>query len=214
MKKLLFHIVLLQFIALTGQIDPNALLGVPKATTAEITAIVAPNLGSIVYDTDLKNIFQYDGSAWQPLGTQSQAIVLNRAPGGNNNLLVNATNTYFDMPVDATHEIVNTGAVFQTTDTGEITVLQDGTYLISASLSASDMPAGNTKYILGAFINGTLRGYLTRGVATLPNQDFWGASGVLMYPLNQNDTVTVRYVLNNNGNALDAVFINIGISKI
>jgi len=168
----------------------------------------------IVYDTTLKNVLQYDGTTWQPLGSQSQTIVLNRSTGGNNNLLVNATNTYFDMPLDATHEIVNTGDTFQTTGTGEITILKDGTYFLSAALSTRDMPAGNTKYILGVFINGTLRGYLTRGFASLPGQDYWGTSGTLMYPLGENDTVTIRYVINNNGNPLDAVFVNIGITKI
>lgn len=216
MKQGLFFlvIVVVHYGALNAQISPDALLGVPTATTAEITAIAAPILGNIVYDTTLKNVFQYDGSTWQPLGAKSQTIVLNRSAGGNNNLLVNAKNTYFDMPLDATHEIVNTGATFQTTSNGEVTILKNGTYLISSALSTRDMPAGNTKYILGAFINGTLRGYLARGFASLLGQDYWGTSGTLMYPLDENDTVTIRYVLNNNGNPLDAVFVNIGITKI
>lgn len=80
---------------------------------------------------------------------------------------------------------------------------------MSAAFSVRDMLAGDTKYIIGLFINGALRGYLSRGFASLPNRNWWGTSGTIIYPLQANDEVRFRYVVNNNGNALDAVFVNI-----
>lgn len=147
-------------------------------------------------------------------GDVSRTIVLNRLGTGNNTLLPNATNTYFDFPLDATHTQVNTGSNYTVVGNGEIRVLTDGVYLLSASLSTNNMPSGGIKYIIGAFVNGSLIGYLTRGFVTLPSTDWWGGSGVLMYNLQANDVVNMRYVLNNNGNALSARYVNIGITKI
>ncbi len=199
------------------QVDADALMGVPKITTVERNAIPVATIeqGSIVYDTDELAMYQFDGTIWQKLSVDiSRTIVLNRLGTGNNTLLPNATNTYFDFPLNASHTQVNTGSTFTVVSNGAIRVLTDGVYMISASLSTNNMPSGTTKYILGAFVNGGLIGYLTRGFATLPGTDWWGGSGTLMYNLQANDVVTIRYVLNNNGNALSARYVNIGITKI
>lgn len=76
------------------------------------------------------------------------------------------------------------------------------------------MPSGNKKYILALTVNGTLVAYLTRGVSNLPSTDYWGTSGNIMYSITSNDIVRVRYVLNNGGTALNAVFLNFGISRL
>ncbi len=214
--KLLVIALFVQF-TLSAQIDANSLFGLPSATTTDINNIDVTTIqeGALVFDTNQKMMFQFDGTNWVALSQDiSRSIVLNRSLTGNNGLLVNATNTYFDFPLDLAHQQVNTGNTFEALGNGEVRVETAGVYLLSASLSTSNMPAGDTKYIIGAFLNDNLIGYLTRGFASLPNTDWWGASGILIYNLNANDRVKFRYVINNNGTPLHARFLNIGITKI
>ena len=201
-----------------GQLEPGALMGIPNVSNADMIisgAAQGIQAGTLVYNQDIGSLYQFDGTNWIRLAEEiRKTIVLNRSAGGNNTLLPNATNTYFDFPLDASHTQVNTGGVFTVVGNGRIQISEAGTYLMSAELSTNNMPAGDTKYIIGAFRNGILIGYLTRGFASLPNQDWWGGTGVLMYNLNANDIIGFRYVLNNNGNALSARFLNIGMTKI
>ena len=104
--------------------------------------------------------------------------------------------------------------MYNVTANGTISINQAGNYLFTASLSSPNMPNGNTKYILALFINNTLVGYLNRGVATLQSTDYWGTSGAIMYPVNANDVIKIRYVINNNGTTIDAKFANIGVTKL
>ncbi|UII76410.1 hypothetical protein LV716_01080 [Flagellimonas sp. HMM57] len=195
---------------------PNAgeLVKVHNANQTEINDISGAEDGMLIFNEDTGQINFFSGSNWVAPSSERKTLVLNRASNGNNNLIVNSTNTYYDFPVNVTHELSNTGGVYQTLGNGRIRVNQTGTYFMSASFSVRDMPSGDTKYIIGIFINGTLRGYLTRGFASLPNQDWWGTSGTIIYPLRANDEVRFRYVVNNNGNPLDAVFVNIGITQL
>lgn len=190
------------------------LIKVHEASQSEINGLVGPEEGMLIYNTDTKNLSVYEGSSWISPGYVSKTLVLNRASNGNNNLIVNSTNQYYDLPVNSTHELTNTGGIFQILGNGRVRVNETGTYFMSAAFSVRDMPAGDTKYIIGVFINGALRGYLTRGFASLPNTDWWGTSGTIVYPLNANDEVRFRYVVNNNGNPLDAVFVNVGITQL
>ena len=190
------------------------LVKIHKANQTEINSISGAEDGMLIYNEDTKQINFFEGSNWVAPAKSSKTIVLNRASGGNNNLIVNSTNTYYDFPVNATHELSNSGGIYQTLGNGRVRVNEAGTYFMSAAFSVRDMPAGDTKYIIGLFINGSLRGYLTRGFASLPNRDWWGTSGTIIYPLQANDEVRFRYVVNNNGNPLDAVFVNIGITQL
>lgn len=191
------------------------LIKVHEASQTEINNLSNPEEGMLIYNEDTQQLNFFEGSNWvSSSGYTSKTLVLNRAANGNNNLIVNSTNQYYDLPINATHELNNTGNIFQTLGNGRIRVREAGVYFMSAAFSVRDMPSGDTKYIIGVFINGTLRGYLTRGFASLPNQDWWGTSGTIIYPLNANDEVRFRYVVNNNGNPLDAVFINIGITQL
>lgn len=214
MKYLLFILVFQYTIA---QIDSDNLMGLPVATTAERNAIPVGtiNVGSLIYDSDELAIYQFNGTVWERLVAESsRTIVLNRVGSGTNTLLPNATNTYFDFPLNAAHIQVNTGSNYTVIGNGQIRVLSDGVYILTASLSTNNMPSGATKYIIGAFRNGSLIGYLTRGFANLPSSDWWGGSGSLMYNLSANDVIRIRYVLNNGGSALSARYLNIGITKI
>ncbi len=58
---------------LQAQIDAALLLGLTQATTSEIDLISNPILGSLIYNTTLKQVFQYDGSSWKAVGTSSNA---------------------------------------------------------------------------------------------------------------------------------------------
>jgi len=65
MKTGLYIVLLLAFSA-TGlaQIDANSVMGIPSATTAEMSGIVTPNLGSVLYNTDDDAIYRYTTSGW------------------------------------------------------------------------------------------------------------------------------------------------------
>ncbi len=205
---LLFFIVTVSY----SQLDGDAVFSLPKVTNAEMLGVISPNTGSLVYNTDDDSIYKFDGTNWVKTDTASslKSVVLNRTGGY---LLPNATNTYFDFPINTAHTQSIDSDTFTVTGNGSIRVLRDGVYMISAELSTSNMPAGDTKYIIGAFRNGGLIGYLTRGSVSLPNRDWWGGTGVLMYNLNANDIIQIRYVLNA-GETLNGRFMNIGITKI
>lgn len=190
------------------------LIKVHEATQTEINSFTNEEEGMLIYNEDTKQLNFFEGTNWVAPSNTSKTLVLNRANNGNNDLITNRNNQYFDFPINASHELNNTGGIFQTLGNGRIRVNQAGTYFMSAAFSVRDMPSGDTKYIIGLFINGVLRGYLSRGFASLPNRDWWGTSGTIIYPLNANDEVRFRYVVNNNGRPLDAVFINIGITQL
>lgn len=195
-----------------SQIDSDAIFTLPKLTNAEMLGIITPNTGSLVYNTDDNSIYKFDGTNWVKTDAASslKSVVLDRVGGYT---LPNLPNRYFNFPINATHTQSIDADTFTVTGNGAIRVLKTGVYMISAELSTSNMPAGNTKYIIGAFRNGGLIGYLTRGSVSLPNRDWWGGTGVLMYNLNANDVINIRYVLNA-GRTLNGQYMNIGITKI
>ncbi len=51
-------------VSVRGQIDANSVMGTPTATTAEMAAIVGPNIGSVLYNTDDDAIYRYTTSGW------------------------------------------------------------------------------------------------------------------------------------------------------
>lgn len=183
-------------------------------TSTQIDSIANDSLayeGDIYYDN--QNDTYYIGVSNGTLvviSTSTKSIVLNRAGGS----IATANNTYIDMPLTSAHiQTINT-KYYNVTGTASIRVLEDGVYMVSSSLSVTNLPSGNTKYILGMYINGTLRSYLTRGSVSLPSNDYWGASGVTAYTLNANDVISIRYVLNAGGSTLNTAFANISVSKL
>ena len=161
-----------------SQIDGDAIFTLPKVTTTEMLGISTPNTGSLVYNTSDDGIYKFNGSSWLRIDASSslKSVVLNRTSGYT---LPNSTNTYFDFPINNTHVQSIDSDVFTIVGNGRIKVLNSGVYMIAAELSTSNMPAGDTKYIIGAFRNNSLIGYLTRGSVDLPNQDWWGGTGIL-----------------------------------
>jgi len=57
------------------QIDADALMGVPSATTAERVAIVGAAEGALVYDSDINRLFEYTDSGWQEILTTGNVYV-------------------------------------------------------------------------------------------------------------------------------------------
>ncbi|MGB5499305.1 MAG: hypothetical protein WBM77_10285 [Maribacter sp.] len=52
-------------ISVSAQIDAFSVTGTPTATTAEMSAIVGPNIGSVLYNTDDDAIYRYTSTGWQ-----------------------------------------------------------------------------------------------------------------------------------------------------
>lgn len=203
---------LLSFNAFSQAPTANDLVKIHSVTTLEMNAINLPMEGSLVFNTDENTTYEYNGANWNRFTTneESKTVVLN----GDGGSLPTQTNTFFDLPVDASNIQYINSTYFNVTNIGEITILEQGNYLISGEISTTNMPSGNTKYILALFINGVRSGYLSRGVANLPSQDYWGTTGVIMYSLAANDLVSIQYVINANGATLNANFSNIGITKL
>ena len=51
-------------ITVSAQIDAFSVMGMPTATTAEMSAIVGPSIGSVLFNTDDQAIYRYTSSGW------------------------------------------------------------------------------------------------------------------------------------------------------
>ncbi len=196
----------LQIDSTTGAFVP------PRMTNTQMMSITTPLDGALVFNTTKNSYFIFENGSWSSLSNST--LILNRSYGSANALISTSTNTYYDLPIGASDTQVTNSQVYNVTGDGTITILESGNYMFSASMSIRNMPSGSTKYIMAITLNGNLIGYLNRGFATLTGADYWGTSGNIMYPINANDEVKIRYVINNGGVPLDAHLVNIGISKM
>ena len=184
----------------------------PRMTSTEMIAIPTPLDGAMVYNTTLNSYFIFGNGTWS--SQSSGTIVLNKSYSASNTALSTPNNSYVNFPVGAADILVTNADIYDVTGNGEVTIKESGNYLFSASLSTSNMPGGEKKYIIGLNINGGLVAYLSRGFSSLPSSDYWGTSGNVIYPINANDVITMRYVLNNDSTPLTARFVNMGISRL
>ncbi|CAM1371507.1 conserved exported hypothetical protein [Tenacibaculum litopenaei] len=75
-KPLLYITFLLAVFTTTlAQIDENALVSLPRATTTELNAITTPQLGSLAYDTDKNRVVQYTNAGWSDFLTARNVYV-------------------------------------------------------------------------------------------------------------------------------------------
>ncbi|WKB82130.1 hypothetical protein QYR09_03620 [Cellulophaga lytica] len=82
MKKIIFKLMLLSPIVMCyGQIDPNLLLGLTSATSAEISGITGSLEGSILYNTDEKRIYLYNATVWQKIPDITDLLPATYTPG-------------------------------------------------------------------------------------------------------------------------------------
>ena len=66
MKRILLLLVLSLFgLGVQAQLDANSVMGIPRATNAEMLAIVGPAIGSILYNTDDDSIYRYTTTGWE-----------------------------------------------------------------------------------------------------------------------------------------------------
>jgi len=184
----------------------------PRMTTDEMNLISTPLDGSLIFNTSVNSYYVYKNGTWS--SSSNSSIIINKNFSSNNNALETPNNSYVTFPIGADDVIANNTNIYQVVSNGVVKIKENGNYLFSASLSTSNMPSGNKKYILGIYKNNALVAYLSRGFSSLPSQDYWGTSGNVMYPFSANDLVKFRYVLNNDGNTLNAKFINFGITKL
>ncbi|APQ16511.1 hypothetical protein [Maribacter hydrothermalis] len=47
-----------------AQLEPGLLFGLTNATTSEINAVTTAEIGTMVYNTDVKEIYVFDGTSW------------------------------------------------------------------------------------------------------------------------------------------------------
>lgn len=187
----------------------------PRMTTAQMNAIVSPLNGSIIYNTTEDAMYLKTSTGWKSMFfVNNDVVLLNKEFTAGNNALSTTNNTYFDLPIDNTSLIQNDPTTYNVTGNGTINILKTGVYSIVAGLSTSNLPAGNIKYIIAVFKNGTLYNYLLRGIANNPATDEFGFSGSTGIAANNGDVIKIRYVLNNSGTPLDAKYINIGITRL
>ncbi len=66
MKRLIILLVFaFSSLGLTAQLDAGSVMGIPRATNAEMLAIVGPAIGSCLYNTDDDSIYRYTSTGWQ-----------------------------------------------------------------------------------------------------------------------------------------------------
>lgn len=197
---------ILQLESTTGAFIP------PRMTNAEMLAIPTPLDGAMVFNTTNNSHYTYKNSSWSSI--ENNVVVINKDFSSGNNAISTNADTYYDFPIGPADVLTTNTDVYNVTSNGTITILKSGNYMFSASFSLTNMPSGSHKYVVALTINSVLSGYLTRGSSSLPSTDYWGRSGNIMLPINANDEIKIRYVLNNGGAPLDAKFANIGITKL
>jgi len=63
----------------------------PRMTTAQKNAIASPATGLIVYDTDLKSLYQYNGTSWLPIGYSGVHALVKPSVGSSVSVSVTST---------------------------------------------------------------------------------------------------------------------------
>ncbi|WP_051605386.1 hypothetical protein [Sediminibacter sp. Hel_I_10] len=204
-------------------VDDTAPVVAPSVDNAGMAALAPATLGAIVYNTEQDCLFQYKSAGWQSVceAESSKVVTLYRDLAGANNTITSSgsSSTFYNFPlglaqvteIDTDYFTVASGP----SNNGKVTVLKDGSYSISASLSVQNLSQGTRKYILGVFRNGTRIGYLARGFATAPGtSEYFGASGTFQFKFNANDVVEIKYLIDNGANNLQGDLLHIGIVKL
>lgn len=187
----------------------------PRMTDAQMLAIASPLNGSMVYNTTFNAMFVRTSNGWRNFfETSNASVVLNKVFAVGNTTVSTSNNTYYNFPLAAADALSIDTSIYNVLSNGKIKVAESGVYMVTASFSIANMPTGVKKYIIGLYQNGNLVGYVSRGTASLDATDEWGTSGSLSVSANANDTLELKYVLNNSGTYLEAKIFNIGITKL
>lgn len=231
MKNIFLVIIFILSIKTFSQLEEGQVFTIPNVTEINMNAL-NPNEGSVVYNTDDDGIYKYNGTVWTKIDNSLQALVLNSDSGGPTMgaETIIANDNYNDFPLDGGDVQTIDNNIFQINGDGEIEVLEDGVYFITAGLSSDNsFPEDDyIKYAIAAFLNNEtgginqndLIGFFTRGYVDIPAQggdnEYWGGSGTLIYLLEANDVINVRYRFDvpDGNTTFTSWLINIGITKI
>ena len=197
----------------------------PRMTETQRNAITNAATGLIIYNTDTNSIEINTGTpgseVWSSINATNnedpKSLTMYYRGSGN---IGTTDDTFFNLPVGGqANEIDEINNDFYTVlGDGEIRLEAAGEYVINASFSVTDLRGGDRKFILAVFVNGTRRGYLSRGFARIPgtstNTEFWGTSGIFQYEFAEDDVVTIEYVLNNDAQTVNPDLLHIGILKL
>lgn len=187
----------------------------PRMTNVQMLAIPNPLVGSVVYNLSDDALYMRTNLGWENISrTSNPTISINKNFHGTDTVISTTNNSYTNFPLNSSDITSITNSVFSVTGNGQIQINEGGTFVVNAAFSVENVPSGNRKFVIGIFKNGTLLGYPTRGTIVLSATDTWGSSGTLVENFSAGDVITFRYVLNNNGNPLDALNFNIGIAKL
>lgn len=203
----------------TANVHPSALLQLestdsafvlPRMSDAQMTGIASPEVGSMVFNSSENLPYFRSDLGWSGFDLNSNpAIILSRSGGS---VLTSPTSIY-PMALSNAHVLSTSSAYFTVDGPGAISVTRDGVYLLSASMSVSNMPVGSRNYHLGVYRSGTLLGYFSRSRLENTTTDYWGMTGTLMFYAEAGDQFYFRYFINHNA-ALANVIQTICITKL
>tara|TARA_R110002020_G_scaffold95305_8_gene228696 strand:- start:253 stop:963 length:711 start_codon:yes stop_codon:yes gene_type:complete len=190
----------------------------PRMTDAEMKNISTPLEGAVVFNTTFNSLFVKTSSNWLDLSTSSNAYAVLNSGSGSYSVSLGDNSSWHNFPIGAEQEEILgiKNSTFEVTGDGSIKVKTSGFFLLSAALSVTNMKSGNTKYIIAAYKGNVLVGYLSRGIAYLPESDHWGTSGTMVYNAQAGEVLRFKYLLNydNNTANLNVRFLNVGIMKL
>lgn len=185
----------------------------PRMTTAERDLIASPVEGLTIYNTTTQGIEIYTDS-WNSLTAEdggTPSLTMHRNLGGDP---ITAGAAFYNFPLGTSDITENDTEYFNVVSDGEIEVLKAGSYLINASWAVRNLEAGNKKYILAIFQNGTRVGYMARGYSSLPSSDYFGASGTFQYVFAAGDIIDIQYYILSSSSTLQGDLMHIGMVKL
>lgn len=149
-------------------------------------------------------------TALQASDANAIRVFVNKAFYANLTATVAFANNWVKLPFGAGDIQYNNGYTFTNS---EITISESGHYQMTGAFACQNMPSGTTKFVLGAYKNGVLVGYLSRGFASLPTGDFFGTTGVFNLAANAGDKLDLRMFI---GTVFDAICIytQIGLVRL
>lgn len=203
----------------TANVAPGAILQLesttaafvmPRLTDASMSLLTAAPEGAMVFN-DSESLPYFKGSAgWSGFNLSSNpTLILSR----NSGTFATSATTSYPMPLSSSHVLAGSSAYFSVLSDGRVKVTRGGVYLFAASLSTTNMPAGNRNYYLALYKNGVIVGYFSRSRLENPSTDYWGTTGTIMSTAESGDEFMFRYYINHTS-ALNTAFQSICITKL
>ncbi len=188
----------------------NSAFVMPRMTDTQMTAIVEPLVGAMVFNTSENSPYFRGSSGWSGFDTSSNPTIIITKSSGT---FPTSTTASYPLNLTAANIVSSSSAYFSMPSQATVKVSRNGVYLMSVSLSTSNMPSGGRNYFLAAYLNGNLIGYLSKSKLQNTGTDFWGTTGTLMYKAQAGDEFSFKYFINHNASLTNA-FQTICITKL